>query len=81
MEILAGVGLVFGFYPEICALALIVFMIPATLVAHSFWLESGKLFQLELVNFLKNLAMIGGLLFIASLSSHSKTGRAKRIGR
>lgn len=80
-EILAGVGLVFGFYPEICALALIVFMIPATLVAHSFWLESGKLFQLELVNFLKNLAMIGGLLFIASLSSHSKTGRAKRIGR
>jgi uncharacterized membrane protein YphA (DoxX/SURF4 family) len=50
-------------------------MIPATLMAHSIWLESGKLFQ-QLVNFLKNLAMIGGLLFIASVSSHSKTEKA-----
>jgi putative oxidoreductase len=80
VEILAGAGLVFGLYPEICALALIAFMIPATLMAHSFWLESGKLFQLQLVNFLKNLAMIGGLLFIASVSSHSKTEKAKRTG-
>ena len=80
VEILAGAGLVFGLYPEICALALIAFMIPATLMAHSFWLESGKLFQLQLVNFLKNLAMIGGLLFIASVSSRSKTEKAKRTG-
>jgi putative oxidoreductase len=81
VEILAGAGLVFGLYPEICALALIAFMIPASLIAHSFWLESGQLFQLQLVNFLKNLAMIGGLLFIASVSSHSKTEKAKRAGQ
>jgi putative oxidoreductase len=73
VEILAGAGLIFGVYPEICTLALIAFMIPATLMAHSFWLESGQLFQRQLVNFLKNLAMIGGLLFIESVSSHSKT--------
>jgi putative oxidoreductase len=80
VEILAGAGLVFGLYRDICALALIAFMIPATLLAHSFWLESGQLFQLQLVNFLKNVAIIGGLLFIASGSSHSKTEKAKRIG-
>jgi uncharacterized membrane protein YphA (DoxX/SURF4 family) len=57
MEILAGAELVFGLYPEICALALTAFMIPASLIAHSFWLESGQVFQLQLVNFLKNLAM------------------------
>jgi putative oxidoreductase len=73
VEILAPAGLVSGLYPEICALALIAFMIPASLIAHSFWLESGQVFQLQLVNFVKNLAMIGGLLFIASVSSHSKT--------
>jgi putative oxidoreductase len=81
VEILAGAGLVFGLYPEICALALIAFMIPASLIAHSFWLESGQLFQIQLVNFLKNLAMIGGLLFIASVSSHFKTEKAKCTGQ
>jgi putative oxidoreductase len=81
VEILAGAGLALGLYPEICALALIAFMIPITLMAHSFWLESGKLSQLQLVNFLKNLTMIGGLLFIASVSSHSKTEKAERIGQ
>ena len=77
VEIFAGVGLVFGLYTELCALALIAFMIPATLIAHSFWLESGNLFQLQLVNFLKNVAIMGGLLLVASVNSYSKTEKAK----
>jgi putative oxidoreductase len=81
VEIVAGAGLVFGLYPEICVLALIAFMIPATLVAHSFWLESGTQFQLQLVNFLKNVAIVGGLLFIASVSSITRTRNADLIRR
>jgi putative oxidoreductase len=68
VQILAGLGLAFGRYRRICAVGLILFLIPATLIAHSFWLTPTQLFQIQLVNFLKNLSMIGGLLFIASMN-------------
>jgi putative oxidoreductase len=71
IEIVAGLGLVFGQYRRLCAVALILFLIPATLIAHSFWIAPSQLFQVQLVNFLKNLSMIGGLLLIASLSSET----------
>jgi uncharacterized membrane protein YphA (DoxX/SURF4 family) len=48
------------------------FMVPATLVAHPFWLYSGTpLLQPQLVNFCKNLAIVGGLLFVASTPGRS----------
>ena len=79
VEIFSGAGLLFGLYPQICAVALIAFLIPATLIAHPFWLEPSKLFQLQLINFLKNLTIMGGLLFIASITSNSLTAKAERI--
>lgn len=68
VQIFAGLGLAFGQYRRICAVALILFLIPATLIAHSFWLSPSQLFSIQLVNFLKNLSMIGGLLLIASMN-------------
>lgn len=69
VEIFAGLGLAFGFYRRICAVALIAFLVPATLIGHSFWIAPGQLFQVQLINFLKNLSMIGGLLLIAATGS------------
>jgi putative oxidoreductase len=67
VELVAGIALVLGLRPRLAALALVAFMVPATLVAHPFWLSSGTaLLQPQLVNFCKNVAIIGGLLFIAS---------------
>ena len=81
IQIVAGVGLALGRYPRISALALIVFLIPATLVAHSFWAAPSQLVQIQLVNFLKNLSMIGGLLFIASMSSETNKTPAHNLLR
>jgi len=72
VQIVAGLGLVFWKYPRLCAIALILFLIPATLVAHSFWLAPPQAVQVQLVNFLKNLSMLGGLLFIASTSPEAR---------
>jgi hypothetical protein len=45
--------------------ALLAFLIPTTLVAHAFWQVAGTAsFTVQLLNFLKNTAMAGGLLFI-----------------
>jgi hypothetical protein len=46
----------------------------ATLLAHSFWTAPSQLFQVQLINFLKNLSMIGGLLFVATISPEAHKG-------
>jgi putative oxidoreductase len=67
IEIVGGFGLILNIYPEAAAFALIVFLVPATLVGHAFWHAVGTPAYIpQLVNFLKNVAMIGGLLFIAA---------------
>jgi putative oxidoreductase len=75
VELVAGVALVLGWRQRLAAIALVAFIMPATLVAHPFWLYSGTaLLQPQLVNACKNLAIIGGLLFIASTR-----GRAEQL--
>ena len=79
LEIVAGFGLAFGVLPQWSALALLAFLVPATLVSHSFWLAAGTpAFQGQLINFCKNLAICGGLLFIAA-SANQPTLLRKRL--
>ena len=66
LELAAGFGLALGVFPRLMALALLAFLIPATFISHSFWLAAGTpVFQGQLINFSKNIAIWGGLLFIA----------------
>jgi putative oxidoreductase len=70
IEIVGGFGLTLGIYPQIAAIALIAFLVPATLVGHGFWQALGTpAYIQQLLNFLKNAAMTGGLLFIAATSN------------
>jgi putative oxidoreductase len=65
LQIIAGTCLILGVYPRISALALLLFLIPATLMAHPFWKAfDTSLYQVQLINFSKNLSMAGGLIFI-----------------
>jgi putative oxidoreductase len=67
IEIGGGFGLMLGIYPRIAAIALIAFLVPATLAGHGFWLAAGTpAYVPQLLNFLKNVAITGGLLFIAA---------------
>jgi putative oxidoreductase len=65
LQLVAGIALVIGWHERVAALLLALFLIPATLTAHDFWASPGPEFQGQLVNFLKNLAMFGGLCFVA----------------
>jgi putative oxidoreductase len=65
LQLIAGLGLILGIYPRISAFALLMFLIPATLMAHAFWLAVGtSLYMVQLINFFKNVCMAGGLIFI-----------------
>jgi putative oxidoreductase len=70
LQLIAGMGLILGIYPRISAVALLLFLIPATLMAHDFWLVGGTpLYQVQLINFFKNVCMAGGLIFIIGAKS------------
>src|ERR1700723_2461351 len=68
LQLVAGTGLVLGIYPRVSCVALLLFLIPATLMAHAFWQVAGTspLYVLQLINFFKNVCMAGGLVFIAA---------------
>jgi putative oxidoreductase len=73
VELIGGLALAFGIFPRVAALALIAFLVAATLVGHAFWLAAAgtPVFVGQLINFLKNLAMLGGLLFVASTQTQA----------
>lgn len=61
LELGGGLALLLGFRARWAALALIIFLIPATLVFHAAHL-SGPKGQDQMIQTLKNLAILGGLL-------------------
>ncbi|MBW3596423.1 MAG: DoxX family protein [Planctomycetes bacterium] len=83
-EVLGGLLLLLGCWARLGALILIVFLIPTTLIFHDFWTYAGEEQQTQMINFLKNLAILGGLLMVfaygaggISLDARSRRKRAK----
>jgi putative oxidoreductase len=64
LELLGAVSLVVGFKARWGALALLIFLVPVTLVFHNFWAVPAEQQQMEMANFLKNLAIGGALLIV-----------------
>lgn len=61
-ELLGSLSVILGYKARWGALLLIVFLIPATLVFHDFWAFQGRDREMQLIHFLKNVAIAGGLL-------------------
>lgn len=64
LEILGGLSVITGFKPRWGAAALILFLIPATVIFHGFWSYQGLERHLQMINFLKNVSIGGGLLYL-----------------
>lgn len=64
VEILGGLSLFLGFKTRIGAALLLIFLVPTTYIFHSFWTASGAEHAQEQIDFLKNLAIFGGLLYV-----------------
>ncbi len=66
VELGGGLALLFGYQARLAAALLALWLVPVTLTFHNFWAFHGPDQQAQVVNFLKNLAIIGGLLRLAS---------------
>jgi putative oxidoreductase len=65
-EIAGGASLLTGLLARIGALGLILFLIPTTLWFHAFWMYDGEQQLPQMVNFMKNLAILGGLWLVVA---------------
>jgi putative oxidoreductase len=65
----AGTTLGLGIRPRESALALLALLVPTTLVGHAFWNEEGPARRMQEVQFLKNVALAGGLLTVIASES------------
>jgi putative oxidoreductase len=66
IELGAGLMLVAGWRTRWAAWLLVVFVAVATAMAHRFWEFEPAQFNNQLNHFLKNIAVIGGLVFVAT---------------
>ncbi|HLS02822.1 MAG TPA: DoxX family protein [Beutenbergiaceae bacterium] len=69
-----GLGLIFNRLPRTAAVGLATSLIPTTLGQHRFWvLPTGQARQEKLVNFVKNIGLIGGLITVVTATpKHSE---------
>ncbi|MCI0701717.1 MAG: DoxX family protein [Planctomycetia bacterium] len=65
-EIAGGLMVLLGFKVRIGAAALIVFLIPATLIFHDFWNFQSPAKESQMQHFMKNLTIMGGLLALTA---------------
>ena len=66
VEVLGGLSLLLGYRARVGALMLAIYLIPVSLIFHNFWMLSGPEAQMQFVNFLKNITIIGGLLGVVA---------------
>lgn len=65
-EVAGGVALLVGFQTRIVAILLAVFTLAATIIGHAYWAAPADAAFIAQLLFFKNIAVIGGLLVLAS---------------
>ncbi len=76
IEVGGGLLLIIGYKVRYVAMVMALFLVPVTLTFHNFWAFQGAAREMQMGNFLKNLAIIGGLL-VAAFSSRASSERAR----
>jgi putative oxidoreductase len=69
IEVIGGAMVALNFASRIGALLLILFLIPATYFFHDFWTMTGEAWMQNLIQFQKNLSILGGLIVFFVLGS------------
>lgn len=67
--LVGGASVVLGYRARLGALLLLLFLIPTTYYFHDFWNLSGGEAEAQTIHFMKNLSMMGAMLFIIANGS------------
>ena len=69
VELGGGLLLALGWKARWAAAVLLLFLIPTTLIFHQFWGLEPKLMQMQKIHFLKNVAIMGGMLMVLAIGA------------
>jgi uncharacterized membrane protein YphA (DoxX/SURF4 family) len=70
--VFAGIGgllVLLGIKVRLGAILLIIFLLPMTFIMHAFWMYEGSAHEMQMLMFLKNISILGGLFILASCNS------------
>ncbi len=65
--LIGGITLLLGVFPDIGIIALVLFFLPVTFMVHNFWAVTGEQQAAEMINFTKNLALMGSALMFLGI--------------
>lgn len=71
-EVLGGLSVFLGLWTRFGAVLLVLFMIPTTLLFHAFWNVQGPERAMQMISFMTNVSITGGLLFVAAMGKRGK---------
>ena len=67
-----GLSILLGVWPDLGALALVVFLVPTAVLIHGFWKETDPMTrQMEMVQFQKDLALAGAALMLFAFFAYA----------
>lgn len=66
IALIGGLSVLLGLHARVGAVLLLFFLIPVTVLMHNFWSYTDpEMAQVQMIHFMKNLALIGGATLIA----------------
>lgn len=70
LAIAGGLSIVLGYHAKIGAWLIALFLVPVTFLMHKFWTVSDPMMaQIQMIMFMKNIAMLGGALLISQFGA------------
>ena len=78
VELLGGLAILVGFQTRIAAWIVFLYLIPASFFFHNFWAMEGAARMNNQIHFLKNVAIMGGLLILAASGAGGMSVDASR---
>jgi putative oxidoreductase len=70
LALLGGLSVALGFRARVGAFLLVLFLVPVTFMMHRYWtIDDPQQHMIQQVMFMKNLAMLGGALFMTHIGA------------
>ncbi len=70
LSIAGGLSILLGYRAKLGAWLIVLFLVPVTVMMHKFWtVQDPMMAQIQMILFMKNVAMLGGALLISQLGA------------
>ena len=81
ISLVGGLSILLGYRAKIGAWLIVLFLVLVTPIMHKFWgVADPMMAQAQMINFMKNLSMLGGALLITQFGAGPLSLDARRSG-